>query len=72
MMRVFELEMVVEEAHQQILKLCQTGCVAGYIQRFCELLYEIPTMTKEESNILLARSFKLEVKTSVCVNVLAV
>ena len=26
-------------------------------------------MTKEESNILLARSFKLEVKTSVCVNV---
>ena len=69
MARAFELAMVVEEAHQQIVNLHHTGCVAGYVQRFCELLYKILTMTEEDSYTLLVQGLKLEIKTSVGVNV---
>ena len=69
MARAFELATVVEEARQQILNLHQTGRVAGYVQRFHELLYKIPTKTEEESYTLFVRGLKLEMKTSVGVNV---
>ena len=69
MARAFELATVVEEAHEQILNLRQTGRVTGYVQRFRELLYKIPAMTEEESYMLFVQGLKLEVKTSVGVNV---
>ena len=69
MARAFEPATVVEEARQQILNLRQTGRVAGYVQRFRELLYKIPEMTEEESYTLFVRGLKPEVKTSVGVNV---
>ena len=61
---------MVEEARQQILNLWQTGCVARYVQRFCELLYKIPSMTEEESYTLFVRGLKPEIKTSMGVNIL--
>ena len=60
---------VVEEARQQVLNLFQTGRVAGYVQQFRKLLYKIPTMTEEESYTLFVRGLKMEIKTSVGVNV---
>ena len=69
MARAFETAAVVEEAHQQILNLRQTGRVTGYVQRFWELLYKIPAMMEEESYTLFVRGLKLEVETSVGVNV---
>ena len=69
MMRAFEPAMVVEEARQQILNLRQTGRVNGYVQRFRELLYKVPTMTEEESYTLFLRGLKVDVQTSVGVNV---
>ena len=43
--------------------------MAGYVQEFRELLYKIPTMMEEESYTLFVRGLKLEVKTSMGVNV---
>ena len=70
MARAFEPATVVEEACQQILNMHQTGCVAMYVQRFCEVLYRIPTMTEEESYTSFVWGLKQEIKTSVGVNVL--
>ena len=52
MPRAFEPMTVLEVAHQQILNLCQTGRMAGYVQQFHELLYKMPTMTEEEPCML--------------------
>ena len=69
--RAFEPATVVEEASQQVLNLHHARRVAGYVQQFRELLYKIPTMTKEESyKLFLVQGLKLEIKTSVGVNVL--
>ena len=69
MSRTFELATVVEEVRQQILNLRHTGRVVGYVQRFRELLYKIPTMTEEELDTLFVRGLKPKIKTSVGVNV---
>ena len=69
MTRAFEPATVVEEARQQILNLRQTGRVNGYVQRLCELLYKVPTMTEEESYTLFLRGLNADVRTSVGVNV---
>ena len=68
MARAFEPVTVVEEACQQILNLRQTGRVAGYVQRFHELMYKIPMMTEEELYKLFVRGLKPKIKTSVGVN----
>ena len=47
----------------------QNGRMAGYVQEFPGLLYKIPTMMEEESYTLFVRGLKLEVKTSMGVNV---
>ena len=60
---------VVEEARQQILNLGQTRRVNGYVQRFRELLYKVPTLTEKESYTLFVRGLKVDVQTSVGVNV---
>ena len=70
MPRAFELATVVEEARQQVLNLLQTGRVTGYMQRFRELLSKILAMTEDESYTLFVQVLKLEIKTSVGVNVL--
>ena len=70
MARAYEPATVVEEAHQQILILHSTGLLARYVQQFHELLYKIPTMMEEESYMLFVQSLKLDIKTSVGVNVL--
>ena len=69
MARAFELETVVKEAHQQILNLRKIERVAEYVQRFRKLLYKIPTMMEEGSFTLFVRGLKLEINTSVGVNV---
>ena len=69
MVRAFEPATAVEEAHQQILNLRQTRRVTGYVQRFRELLYKIPTTTEEESYTLFVLGLKLEIKILVGVNV---
>ena len=69
MLGAFKPAIVVKEAHQQILNLCRTGHLAGYVWQFCELLYKIPTMVEEESYMLFVRCLKPDVKASVGVNV---
>ena len=47
--QTFEPTTDQELARQQLKVLRQTGRVAGYLQRFRELRYRLPTMTSEEA-----------------------
>ena len=69
MIRTFQLETEIEVARQQILNLKQTGRVAGYVQKFRELQYKIPSMTDEEAYTLFLRGLNSEIRTFVGVNV---
>ena len=45
----FESIIDSEEVRQQLRNLKQTGRVAGYVQRFRELQFQLPSMTEEEA-----------------------
>ena len=49
MVQRFEPVTEVEEARKQLRALRQTGRVAGYVQKFQELQYQLPGMTNEEA-----------------------
>ena len=49
MIHRFESIAKTKDAHRQLRALKQTGTVNGYIQRFQELQYRLPSMTDEEA-----------------------